>query len=507
MACRQAWGWPVCFGSAALLWKIPFVYRYDLNFQTEGGVYYLMSKGFLRGEFPVYMWESDYNGTLPQAAVAVLFGLFGSSIQLAALVSALAYAVATALGVAYVQRHFGRHAAVGSGVFVAVGIPYGLKYTTVPAGSGYDFSLLMPFVFLWLTVLIYQRGWNFWRCVIVGLLAGHCWYLSRQSILSFATVGVVFLCDSQGRKLLREALAPRWIALLIGAAIVGCLPEITYKLTHVPKHNLMGVASLNQMWSSMYWLCRVIPSYFNGDPLARQPEGQHYLQHHHSESFPQSVVDYLGIVIAGIVIVFIFRQLKETWRERNMPQILLAAYPVMNIIGIVFSRVAAGEYYAPKRYLYTSGIVFLLWTGIRTVHAFRLREWALAGLLALLVPVSFVHQLRLLDSPDELRDYRALVAQLEQAGYHHGVTFYSYAFTLISLSDERLSFACLDYNDHASYSAKVKGQKTLVLVHPVTMTNLPDQTRFFKDDPAVYRRDAASRPVGELAYTVYRRHS
>src|SRR5882724_6127077 len=109
---QRRWFLPLLAGLAALLWRLPFVFRYDLYFQTEGGVYYLMAKHFLKGEFPTYMWESDYNGTLPQAVVAAFFALFGSSIALASFVSTLAYAAAVAVGVAYLQRCFKTRAVI-----------------------------------------------------------------------------------------------------------------------------------------------------------------------------------------------------------------------------------------------------------------------------------------------------------------------------------------------------------------------------------------------------------
>lgn len=499
---KRCWFLPVISGLAALLWKLPFVSRYDLNFQTEGGVHYLMAKHILRGEFPTYFWEQDYAGTLPHFVAAGFFAIFGSSIVLAAFVSALTYAIAVALGVAYVEKHFDRRAAIAAGIFAAVGVPYGIKYTTQPPGSGYDFTLIVPFVFLWLATAVYQRGWNLWRSLIGGLLLGHCWYYNKQVLLAVATVAAVFLVLEAGRKRLKELLSPKFMGAFIGAAIVGYLPEIVWKLSHPAKHNLLGIATPDQMWTSAYWLCRVLPAYFDGEPLARQPEGVHYLQHQYSENFPQSAVDFLGIFIAWAVVVFILTRLTRAWRERNAPVLLLAAYPVINMAAVIFSRVAAGEYYAPKRYLYTSGIIFLLWAGIKLADVWTKRQWILAGFLALLIPVSFFHQRQMLGYPDELRDYRALVTRLEQTGHRYGVTFYSYAFALMGLSDERLIFGVLDYNQHESYDKIVKQQDELVLVYPTDRLNPPDSASFYG---RTFRRVAAPEVVGELSWVLYRR--
>jgi hypothetical protein len=499
---KRCWALPLLFGMAALLWKVPFVFRYDLNFQTEGGVHYLMAKHILKGEFPVYFWQSDYAGTLPHFVTAGFFALFGPSIALATLVSALTYVVAVALGVAYVEKHFDRRTAIAAGIFAAVGVPYGLKYTTIPPGSGYDFTLIVPLLFLWLAATIHQRGWNLWRALVGGLLFGHCWYYNKQVLLAVATVGAVFLAVEGGRKRLKEFLSPKFSAVFIGAFVVGYLPEIIYKLTHQAKHQLLGLATPEQMWTSLYWLCRVLPAYFDGDPLARQPEGVHYLQHHHNENFPQAAVDFLGIFVAWIVVAFILTRLAKAWRERNVPVLMLAAYPVINAVAVIFSRVAAGEYYAPKRYLYTSGIFFLLWAGIKLADVWSKRQWVMTGFLALLIPVSFFHQLQLRDLPDELRDYRTLVSRLEQAGHRYGVTFYSYAFALTALSDERLIFGVLDYNQHEPYERLVAQQDTLVLVYPTGRLVPPDRSQFFN---RIFDREGGVHEVGELSWTVYRR--
>src|SRR5580704_16538093 len=276
---QRGWFLPLVAGMAALFLRVPFIFRYDLYFQTEGGVHYLMAKRILHGEFPTYFWESDYAGTLPHFVTAAFFAVFGASIPLASLVSVLAYAGAVALGVAYVKKVLGAREAIAAGIFAVVRVPYALKYTIVPPGSGYDFSLMFPFVFLWLATIVYQRGWNLWRCLLAGLLAGHCWYFGKQVLLSFATIGLVFIADKHGRKLLKDLVTSRWGLVFVASFVVGYLPEIIYKLSHVAKRQLLGLATPEQMWKSLYWFFRVFPAYFDGDPLARLPEGVHYLLH------------------------------------------------------------------------------------------------------------------------------------------------------------------------------------------------------------------------------------
>src|SRR5438552_14200841 len=99
-------------GLAALIWRIPFILRYDLHFQSDFALFYLMSKRILLGEFPLYAWHQDYDGTLPQFITAGVFAVFGSSIILAGIVTACLWALAIALGVVFVYRCFDARTAV-----------------------------------------------------------------------------------------------------------------------------------------------------------------------------------------------------------------------------------------------------------------------------------------------------------------------------------------------------------------------------------------------------------
>src|ERR1017187_3240324 len=98
---KPPWSLGLLFGIAAALLRVPFIFRYDLYFQTEGGVHYLMAKRILNGEFPSSFWEPGYEGTLPHFVTAALFAVCGAPIPLALLVSVLSYAGAAAFGVAY----------------------------------------------------------------------------------------------------------------------------------------------------------------------------------------------------------------------------------------------------------------------------------------------------------------------------------------------------------------------------------------------------------------------
>ena len=124
------------------------------------------------------------------------------------------------------------------------------------------------------------------------------------------------------------------------------------------------------------------------------------------------------------------------------------------------------------------------------------------GLLAMLLPISTVHQYDLLNMPDELRDYRAVVKELRENDLHYGVTYYSYAFALTGLSDEDLIFGVLDYNKHEPYERIVAQQDTLALVYPTGRLTPPDRAAFYNKP---FARAGDPHEAGELSWVVYKR--
>jgi hypothetical protein len=205
---------------------------------------------------------------------------------------------------------------------------------------------------------------------------------------------------------------------------------------------------------------------------------------------------------ARIVAASIIQRLVRAWKERDVPILLLADYPVMNVMAVVLSHVASGEYYAPKRYLFTSSILLMLSTRIKVYDCWTRRQSIVAGLIGLLLPMSVMHHLRMIEMPDELRDYRTLIAQLEQANHRYGVTWHTYAFALTGLSDEALILSALDHNQREVYDRIVAQQDCLVLVFPTQAVNAPDRARFFGRD---FSRAGDSYPVGELSWALYNR--
>ena len=75
-------------GLLAFLIHVPFAFRWDLFFQADCAVGYLVMKRMLVGEFPIYRWSLDYCGLGPvELITAGLFAIFGASVPVACLVA------------------------------------------------------------------------------------------------------------------------------------------------------------------------------------------------------------------------------------------------------------------------------------------------------------------------------------------------------------------------------------------------------------------------------------
>ncbi len=229
----------------------------------------------------------------------------------------------------------------------------------------------------------------------------------------------------------------------------------------------------------------------------------HYLQHNPVvESWPRTWVDLVGVATAWTVLILFVIRFARAWKAERMAVMLLGLYVFVNILAVVASKVAEGDYYGQRRYMFICGEVLLIWAGIEFYDGWRMRRYFVAVLLSLMLPLSVFHQWRLLHQPDEIKDYREMVRQLHDHGYRYGVTWYTYAFALTALSDEQMVFSVLDHNQHEVYERMVAGQDKVALVHPSALRNLPDNVVF---QGYRYRRDGLTENVGELAWTPYRR--
>ena len=487
----------------------------------------------LLGEFPVYTWGTDYTGIGPLEFLgAGLMALFGPSIPLASSVSLLAWGCGVGLLVAFVGAYFDRGAMVASGCALAIGMPFYLTYNTQPNFSSYSMLPLVIGGFLWLTVLILQRGPRTWFCALTACIMGWCWYANKHALVMWLAAGVALVVMAQGREFLRTFARSGMLWICVVVFLVGYSPEILYKMKVLPHENreenakgFLSLASPKGIVANWYMLFRSLPMYFDSDPWSRSPCGVHYLNHMENwESFPLSTVDTVGLIAAAIVVSYGIKLLRQSYKNKNFPVFMFCMIPVVNMATILVAAQSGGSYYSIRRYLLPSGIIFLVLLGARLSAAWSTRQRVVVGVLALCLAISAFHQCQLLQSPDELTDYRRMATEIVEAGYQYGISWYSYAHTLTALSDERVKFGILDFGKQSPYQTAALTQAVVAVVWPATQPPPFEfaQTLFFggvrfKQDRvqvlptqvnllgANYQRMGEPHIVGELGWAPYQK--
>ena len=531
---QRIWPLAVLFGIATILVHLPFLFRYDLYFQSGIAPGYLMSKRILtHWELPVYTWGTDYSGIGPSEFLAAgLFALFGPSIPLASFVSLLTWACGVGLLVAFAIRYWGRAAAIGTGITLTVGVPMYQLYCTQPLLTAYSTLPLYIGGFLWLTILILQRGPRTWLCPLTGLIMGWFWYADKHVIVVWLAAGIALLTMPQGREFLRLFVRSRMLWLSAAAFLIGYSPEILYKLEVISHENrttdvqgFLNFATPDLIAKNWYMLFRCLPTFVDADPWSRQACGVHYLNHLENwESVPLSTADTVGIMIAALLIPYGIGQLRKSYREKNLPVFFFNMIAVVDLVMILIAAKSAGSYYAIRRYLLPASIVLLVWLGVRLSEAWQRQQRVMTVLLVLWLGISGLHQWQMLQQSDELADYRRTAQEIITAGYQYGLSWYSYAHTLTALTDERVVFGIVDFAQQSPYQAAAATQEVVAVVWPATQ---PPPFEFaqkmlfgkvaFRQDAvqtlparvtllgAGYQRISEPHIVGELGWAPYRR--
>jgi hypothetical protein len=523
----------VGFAALDILVNVPFLFRYDLYFQSGIAVEALQCKRMWGGEISLYTWATDYGGLSPaQFLFCILFRVFGFSIPLAGLFGLITWAIGIGLLIGYVGMCLGKRAAIGSGVALAIGVPFFHMYCTQYFRSTYDHIPLFIGGFLWLTTLALRRGPQSRFSILVAFLMGWCWYMNKQVLIVWVSIGAVLLSLPEGRRYIVAILRSRMALYCAMAFLIGYSPELLYKLgffDHEGRKSdagaFFGIASPELMLRNWYMLFHCLPTYFNADPWSRAPEGVHYLNHMENwESFPLQASDTVGIISAFLVISFMLQRLMRSYREKNLAVLLLTVIPVMTAIMVVTAAKSGAGYYNIRRYLLPSGIVFSTWLGIRLSHELAARRWVVSGVLGLTLAISAFQQVELLQDPDQLVDYRRTIEDIEKSGYRYGLSWYSYSHTLTALCDEHVIFGVIDFSIQSPYQRPVLEQDIIVVVWPAKnpppfefaqqlffggvrfrddrARELPENVSFFGQG---YTRIGEPRINGELGWAPYRK--
>lgn len=193
-----------------------------LPFNADQAMVGLMANDIRAGIHPVFFQGSEYAGTVEPHLVALAFGLFGSSAAVQRTVVALAFASTAALLSAAAGVWFGRCAAFGAGLYVALGPAYLLHKGLTSDGHYGPVLLIGSACFLQLALLSRQAGSGAGfglRLFVLGLLHGVGIWISPLSVTYLLPTALLLL-----RHPVRPALRLHHLALSLSGGLLGSLP-------------------------------------------------------------------------------------------------------------------------------------------------------------------------------------------------------------------------------------------------------------------------------------------
>jgi hypothetical protein len=518
-------GRPLAAAVLAVVLHLPFVVRYDLHFQPDFAISLLMAQAITEGERPVFFWGQDYLGTYGCYLTALLFRAVGPSIVAAGLVSVAIFAIGVAGATLLAERVFGARAAWWTGLAAAVSSPYANHYTT-QAYSSYETAPLLT------VLLVAAATWagrgphapygllTATRWAAGGFLVGFGLWTTR--LIAPALLAV---CVAAVRCVRWRALPVRQVAVALALAGVGCVVGAGPELLHraglgAPSAEVSGeerafvrLAPPSAIPRNLLQGLRAVPAYFNGDPLARRPEGMTFLLALWEGEVPYGGAQETPLAHAldvGVRVVFVWllfatlRTLAQAWRARDLPCLALCLVPFVHLALIALSAQTNGDYYAARRYWFGSLLVFamLLGNAVATAAAHPKAVCRLGGRIAavLLVAWMMVGQVRMLGLPDELADYRALVRDLHARGFH-SVIMPGVGWVVAGLSLGDIDVVDGPCTRRPQACAAVLGDTHAVLV-------LHDQERFPGDFTLFGRSygatDESPHEAGRLRWLAYR---
>ncbi len=430
------------FGVLTYLLRFPFVIRYDLEFNGDCAVWYLMAVRVLHGLYPLYFYGHDYEGTLETYILALFFKVFGPSIQLGGAVILMEWALSVGIGVYLLTRGSSKFHGIVGGAVAALGIPYTLTYTTVPF-AGNPASVLLSMLFLLQAYFFLVRGPSLARFITFGFTLGLGWYVTKKCLpgIAVSLLALGFLRTDAWE--LRKSFRPAWGLAAFAAFLLGYLPELLYRLSQTQQQHVLGFAPPQQLWFNLRSALDCSMTYFDAQPMSRMLDGFYFwLRIPLEKVHPQSPLDWSFYALGAGVWIFTAGCFWKGFKEKNIPLFLIAGLIVLNLAALVLSAKTNGDTVNARRYFYPASICFSLMTAFFFSSLYRSR-WRGAKILALGLGLAFCggvafHLGQLLCSPDELREFRWLVRELDKNGTNQALAPWPYNLMLTGITTERI---------------------------------------------------------------------
>jgi len=459
------------FGGFTFLFRLPFVFRYDFFFGSDPGICYLMAYRILHGDRPFYFYSGDWQGAVESYITALLFKVFGPSIELSAAFSLLVWSIAVVLGVYLFIRATSKFHGIIAGTIAAIGVPYTLIYVTVPYVA-YPASFLITMLVLLQAFFILEKGPSAWRVFWFGFVIGMGLYTCKQCIPGIAAALLALAVFKTSASSLRLLFRPIWAFLAVVGLLLGDSPEIYYK--HLSVHprvkDLSGLADPALLWINFKQVPKGLMAYFNAHPFSRIPTDVYF---YHAIPFwgikCANAFDVLFAAIGLAVLFFSLLTLKKALYEKNIGLFLLIALIFLNMTAVVLSNVSIGNIFNVRRYLHVSAITLSLLTGyFFTFYLLKVKnkilKWCLLFVIVLFPLRNAWDEYALLNRPDGLRELRWVIQDMKQQGLNRGISYYGPNYSINALSNEQIIIGGRDGDLIPEYSGLVSQADRIALI-------------------------------------------
>jgi len=461
----------VFFGILSFLLRIPFLFRYDLHYGGDPAIGYLMELRISGGDRPFYFYGQDYMGSLEPYLGAFLMKLFGASIPLAGAIGLFQWSAAVAIFVFLFTLSTSKFDGFIAGVVAAIGVPYTLTYMTEPF-TGNASNIFITSLILLATSSILNKGGSLFRFSILGFTAGLGLFLNPQSMMASAAslTALCFLKTAAWNSW--PSFRPSFLASLIVGALLGDIPGVWYKLSHVQTSDFFKIASPHFMFRNIECAGKCVLAYFDAHPISRISDGVYFwLRIPFIQILPNGFFDDLFLVLATAVLVFIGISLRQSFRTKNFVLFLFSSLVFINILSLILNAKTNADVINARRYLTASAVLFSIWTAYFFTIGLKHKS-KIIQILSLLFIMMFlgriiIHYVELVRMPDQLAEMRLSVQEMKNSGLNRGLADWPFSDILTSLSNQQVIVATWpgpekipDYADIVSSSSRIAMIKT-----------------------------------------------
>ncbi|MFH1824899.1 MAG: glycosyltransferase family 39 protein [Candidatus Firestonebacteria bacterium] len=409
-----------------------FIIRHDIA--GDEAVFGLMAKHIMEGrEYPLYMWEAHYSGTLSAYIIAISFKIFG--------VSSFSYKIAgLLLFIPYIifiymlaKKIFDSNVGLLSTLFVAVSPVFVSIYLATILGV-YIEGLICGTIILLLCCYIVSSEINLSIFMLLGFVSGLGLWLSPHVVPFFITALIVIVLK------FKKDIFSKYTILLLIFFIVGYLPAIIYNFYHPTSsfyHFAGRVLELNRsvllapdfnriVFSKIIWRISTVPgSLINMYTLILPLIG---LQKYITNSF---IIWSLIIIIYLSSFVYIIYLRKKLLSSKVLPLDVLFIFV---IIFVLFYCFFVGEF--RSRYLLPLSIVLPIILSVLFLNIKKISNMLFYVLLVFVLSVNFAGVLNNIKLKSI--SYDNLVSFLEENKLLYGYSEYFTSYPIVFKSSEKI---------------------------------------------------------------------